>query len=491
MKRRTVIVVGKILILLAPVFLLGWVINVNVAPTGHVRIVQNVGQASRGAIELEPAARLSDIETGSRQIIDQPVYFSMKMPRSFETAKVTLEYQNQIQPLVELGVHRTVGTYDYLLKPFDVGLLRSGEWEFLHDDAQSLMLAQKKTASGKKYASVQDFTENIPRDSITAEYNIDYKKDYRLSDYQKSDAELNITTPLQGRHIFYTYIKDEPLNLNIVYQDINKNVGPDRFHLNIYYGDTQRVQNVDRPDDGEEGATGSSSAEQDVAVNIPSLPEGIYRLEFDISDDLIIKKIHSTLHYFVVDQRIKVLENQNKEPIRLFSRADKFTVLPLSSAGHQSIAIDSQNILLNDLQIPAVSQITGGQKNNLHTIILPQGNAMLTANGAFSFTSESCFYPASFLVRVSDVTDFSRLDYVLTKDFTPPVMDGDWLTGSQTFDLRKAYISDRTIKFEISAPGLAQRGAVLNVRKITIDLYRQPMTWTTLLTDLKNYLKKI
>ncbi|MFA5106904.1 MAG: hypothetical protein WC497_01095 [Patescibacteria group bacterium] len=491
MKRRPVIVIGKILILLVPVFLLGWVINVNVAPTGHVRIVQHVGQASRGAIELEPAARLSDIDTGSRQIIDQPVYFSMKMPRSFETAKVTLEYQNQDQPLVELGVHRTVGTYDYLLKPFDVGLLRNSEWDFLSDNTQSLLLAQRKTAMVTKYTSIQEFTKNIPRDSITAEYNIDYKKDYRLPDYQKLDTELNIATSLQGRHVFYAYIKDEPLNINVVYQDINKNVGPDRFHLNIYYGDTQRIQSVDRPDDGEEGATGGSSAEQSVAVNIPNLPEGIYRLEFDISDDLIIKKIHTTLHYLVVDQRIKVLENQNKEPVRLFSRADKYTVLPLSSAGRQSVSIDSQDIALNDSGLPAVSQTTGDQKNNLHTIVLPQGNAMLTANGAFSFTPESCFYPASFLINLADVTDFSGIDYVLTKDFTPPTTNGDWLTGSQTFDLRKAYISDRTTRFEISAPGLAQRGAVLNVRKITIDLYRQPMKWQTLLTDLKNYLKKI
>jgi len=103
----------KIILWLIPVFLFIWIMNKHFVPSGKLEIIYQVDKENKLVKNFASKETERLIGTKNKpgdkdyfQIITaSPVYFDVKVPRSFQKANVTLKYQNpDNQPLVQLGI---------------------------------------------------------------------------------------------------------------------------------------------------------------------------------------------------------------------------------------------------------------------------------------------------------------------------------------------------------------------------------------------------
>ncbi|MBU0707404.1 hypothetical protein KKG41_03455 [Patescibacteria group bacterium] len=521
MTQRVTLVLGKIIILLFPAIIGLRLLNSIVVPSGHLRLEYEVGGNTRSISDLGPAARVSEREKsvnhgGSyRRVHTDPVYFSVSMPRSFETAKVSLEFQNTNQPIVELGIQQSKNAWDYLLKPMDNKFIDNKDWYSVSDSSRDLVLTEKgdllsegqgiddeesKLFRTQRFQSLDQFFKDMPVDKTIALYQTDLKDLYLISDYSPNSSGLEINTSLRGKHNFYTYIKDEALSLEIDFVDINRNIGPDRFHLNIYRGDSKLVYHQDLEDDDIIDASGQGTEKQSIEVDLPGLTEGIYRLEFDISDDLVIRKIKTDQHLLVAIDQIFPIDNSeeygrnisdiNDVPTRLYTKQNKLNFYTQHVTGIQTVLLNDEEYDITATKTRHKFESKYEEDGTLNTLTLPKNNLVVSGDGYFSLTPESYFDPAANIVKLRHNTELSQIDYVLAKGYDSPTEDNSWLTATQEYDLTKAYVDeDQTIRFMISAPGMSERGAEIKIRKIIVDLEREPLNLKNLVSGFKKIIK--
>ena len=99
--------------------LLGWLFFQNLVPSGELVLTYKKGSATSPISDLHPEQRVIELaEDGPNQrfFID-PVYFDAKVPREFNTVIVDMLFQNQSQPILELGARRLRGSWGFVMKP--------------------------------------------------------------------------------------------------------------------------------------------------------------------------------------------------------------------------------------------------------------------------------------------------------------------------------------------------------------------------------------
>ena len=137
---------------------------------------------------------------------------------------------------------------------------------------------------------MEDFLNNLPDPKEIALYNYNLNFDYLMPDYKPAGKETEINYPLRGDYQFYSYLKNEDLDLIFSFEDLNKNKGGDPVDLSLYYKnkliDSRRLD-----DDGVTSDGGEKNAERELRLKNSGLPEGIYKIEVKTGDDIVTTKI--------------------------------------------------------------------------------------------------------------------------------------------------------------------------------------------------------
>jgi|GEM_PF-1379219 len=116
-----IIYVWRVLLWLGLAAFLAWLFWQNLVPTGVVELrhVKGIEDETWRVADLHPKARLIDLKTdgNNQRFFGDPVYFDAKAPREFETVAVDISWQNQSQPILELGARKVRGEFGFVLKP--------------------------------------------------------------------------------------------------------------------------------------------------------------------------------------------------------------------------------------------------------------------------------------------------------------------------------------------------------------------------------------
>lgn len=200
----------KVIIYLLPVILLGWLINNHFAPFGYLEIDNDLSNRSPLISSLYPSERVSTIETkhglSFQELKSGVVYFDVSMPRIFSEAVVLVVFQNESQPLFELGALKSSDEWVFEMKPLEAQLIDNVNWEETRDGNERLI--QKDY----QYDSIEDFKSQIKEspantllyfnDSLRKlykpelEYLYDLKYDTNLDDPEISYILTNYTPPV-------------------------------------------------------------------------------------------------------------------------------------------------------------------------------------------------------------------------------------------------------------------------------------------------------
>lgn len=142
----------KIAFWILPLGLLGWLVNELYVPFGRMTAVYDVVHTARRIVNFaskEPTTLIGylhdrDTEGAFQLITASPVYFRVLARRPFESARVTLEYQNpDAQPELSVGVRQRNGAYTSSLLVANQQLINQIPRYWKRIDAGSMVLFQR------------------------------------------------------------------------------------------------------------------------------------------------------------------------------------------------------------------------------------------------------------------------------------------------------------------------------------------------------------
>lgn len=114
----------RVVLVSLPLVVLGWLVSCDLVPSGHLVATTDFSQFSPYIFPLSPTDRLLDHRSrGSAEqpvvAIDDPLYFDVRLPRTFDTLTLALEYRAPAEQPVRLAVFQNKDTWTFDAKDFD------------------------------------------------------------------------------------------------------------------------------------------------------------------------------------------------------------------------------------------------------------------------------------------------------------------------------------------------------------------------------------
>lgn len=446
-----------------------------IIPSGSIKYKYDFSKKSSFISHLTPDTRVNTIaKEFPNVIIGNPVYITLSTPRKFNEAVFNIKYKRINErntvvqyPVIEAGVlvDNTVWRYD--LKPLENEIIDKLAlvWDTKRSGDLLLLQRNDNTASSvnKIYDSVESFLEDLPSNEKIALYNYDLKQDFVLENYrsyaveelldEKEKSFTEIEQDLRGAYQFYTYIKNEDLDFVFTLSDLNQNKDKDDIDVYFYY-DNHLIASSHLDDDGIETDNSSESKARELELKLPGLPEGIYKIELKVNDDIVTRKIKTKQRKISFINRLWLEQNTESEKFSLYTDSNVIQANTTYANGLQTILAGMSELKLEDTYKQYSVEI---QKKDIldsySEIILEKNGVILSGNRVFSFSPENFFDPN--IKKLDKYIDIAQdgVKYILANYATPFSQD-EWRQTSVRFDLSKAYREKGKYSFLISIPGL-------------------------------------
>lgn len=117
MKQANIIWLWRGILLISSIALLLWLFYQNLVPTGVLVLHYKKGSPASLISDLHPAKRVIETMDDNQTFYIDPIYFDVKVPRQFDKIIVDIAWQNQAQPILELGARKVRGEFGFVLEP--------------------------------------------------------------------------------------------------------------------------------------------------------------------------------------------------------------------------------------------------------------------------------------------------------------------------------------------------------------------------------------
>ncbi|MCK5061496.1 hypothetical protein KAR28_03010 [Candidatus Parcubacteria bacterium] len=455
----------RIILWLALGLVIVWLLLHAIVPGGEIVYIQDFKDSNYFIPKLTPAER---IETGdsSVRIIGDPVYFSLRAPRTFNKANLEIKFRSsdnirilEAGPLVDKIVWR------YNLQPLmnktldQLGLA----WERQEDNG--IVFLQRD----KNYNSLENFLTSLPALDEIAIYNYEWNQEHLLPDYSSSSDEIIIDIPLRGGYQFYIYIKDEKLDLRFILADLNQNKDLDDLELILYYQDeiilNKSVKEASKNENKKIVELG------EIELSQSNLPEGVYKIELRAGDDIVTRRIKTKQNKIAFINKIRLLRDK-KENIKIYTDSQQMQAVTPHPDRLQSIKAGSKVLDLSDtyklFSLDILPTSATNTKDKSIELTLNLDGVTISGDGVFAFAREQMINPR--LKKVDENIDINAegINYVLA-NYESPGKNNNWQIASAQADLRQAYCEKGAYQFIISVPGI-QEGEYVEIDEIRVEL---------------------
>lgn len=450
-----------------------WLFWMAVVPSGKITYVNNFEASHEFIQKLSPQDRIETLSDGVK-ITGEPVYFALRTPRRFEKAKLIIRYKNMSdRPIIEIGPLVDEVLWQYDLRPIENKILDqlSMAWR-AERDGELILLQRNDLADDDFFNSIQDFLNNPPLADRVAVYNYRFNYEYLIEDYQPESTERKIDVSLRGPFGFYTYIKDEDLFFNFETLNLNHNQDFDPVVANLYYQDSL-IDSIRLEDDG--------ASQKSLRFENKNLPEGVYKIEIKVSNDIVTEKITTTQSRVSFINKIWIYEGG--ENLRLFTDSQSLNAQTVNPGSLQKIEAGKQIVDLRETYKLFSEQLEPGIKE----IVLEKDDVILSGNGIFAFSEDDFFNPRVSAVDANlDILN-SEIDYVLAR-YRSPEKHEDWSVAELDLDISNAYREFYKHSFLISVPGLRSDDDIKDY--VEIDEIRVELEGTSLWEKIKKAISK-
>jgi len=462
------------IIILSPFVLLGWLFIVNFVPSGQAAKSFDFSAASPYVDHLVPQERVTGVmrENGKyfQQILNEPVYFHVHLPSSFEKMVVGIEFMPNGQPFIEFGPLVNEETWQSELRPLWNETLENLNWIVKEDNGTRLF--QRRNA----YQSVDDFLTNPPPIEEVAVYDYDLEVDYEPAGYAPTREYREYELFLRGYHQFLTYIgAGEDIDFSFWFQDMNRGEGADPIVINLY-ADNEIIDSKIIPDGEIWRGFHEGSPTREVNFKKSGLEPGVYKIELNVPADIFVRKIRTPQQKIVVVNTVflgdEVGYQENEKSTTLWTDASYIVAETMHADGTQELRTNGELFPISESHKEFYREFFANE--NLNEVFSPQGDIKITGNGLFAWDKNLFFNPYPFKLDANSNLDAQKISYVIT-GYEPAERRGDWYYHEEEFDLSVVPATGGTIKFSISAPGVSRRQANPAVSEVDLVFMREPI----------------
>ncbi len=466
-------------VIVAVPFVLAFVLVLHrLAPSGTFTVEAGTLERSPYINRILPAER-APADDNAVLLIEDPAYFTVDIPDGgYDAVDVTLEFEGSDQPMLELGALTDVYANSYDLHAMYATMLDDSGWTVLRDNGR-MLLDRNGT-----YASIASFMADLPDRTSIATYHDELDAPYRNATYQSLGYAQTVDVSLRGYHSFATYIKNETLDVTLAYMDMNRTEGADAGAIRVWNEAHEVVAETRIVDDGIT-SDGQKNSGVPVYVRVANagLPEGVYTVELSGTSDIFWRRITTPQRYVTFVNQVYIADDVGYRAARATSfvtTAKHLTIETFHADSPQAVVVGSNTITLPQSHEKVQENITDPGLVHAST---PTGDVRITGAGLFAFSKETFFNP--YPVRMTAYTDLDAegIDYVLAS-YTPPTIVGDNVfQATATFDVATIRQADDTMKFTLSAPGIADTDGI-RIRNVRVHFHKPGMSFTEVLVTL-------
>lgn len=426
--------------------------------------------------QFSPAERVIIKKGAPAELMADPVYFSLFTPRTFNTARLIIRYQDNLSPstpIVEAGLLMDKVVWQYQMKPIANKILDNLAWPKVSEAGVTLYARQGGVSDLSYFKKIASERKDL------ALYNYSLFRPYYLSNYLTSKTARVVASNLRGPYQFYTYIDQEDLNFSFTFQDLNQNYDLKGDGVTVLVSDYQGENILTREvlDDGVIADTGVLSAKQILAFVVHDLPRGVHKIEVKTNDDILTSEIFSSASRLSFINKIWLYGGAEKFAT-LFTNANNLKATAFGPTGEQTLVYDQKDLIVNAPYQQFYKRVNVKSDDSLYSISLKPTNIIIENNGLFSRQADEYINP-----------DFVKVDYnwegrddinYILSNYKSPTVQGQDKIAVLDFDLNNAYREKNKYSFMLSIPGLyaynqgqeaaGRVSASLNIKEIRVEL---------------------
>ncbi len=475
----------QLIIIAIPLIVFGWLAQQFLVPTGEFFVHHSVEESSAFIDRLLPESRVDapvqDNEGNWTQTINgDPAFFFVHPHRNFDVVEAEIWFQNDKLPIVELGGLAAKEPERYERKALQNLLIDTSDWNLIQRG--DLLLLQRN----KTFDSISDFLSSPPERKRIATYQVGLEQPFRIKGYSPNSTEQTIDVSLRGYHELKTYIKNETLHFGFELMDMNRDDGADPVRAIVFNENGLPVADVRLGDDGNDTGNAIHSDLRLLTLDVPGLPEGVYKVILDGSRDIFFRKIHSPQSKMVFLNQVflgdQVAYRAEPTPIDFYSEAKRYVFQTRHAEGVQDISIGAKTFSVTE---PFERYVFTSPALGLMKTYIPKRDVEVLLDGPMAFRRGHYFNPDP--IRLQYYTDIDGLgvDYIFAA-YTPAERRGDWWVKTVTFETSDLLFDNNTWKFAFSLPGIYEiPNSLLRVKEINLRFLRKSLSYD----DVVSYFK--
>jgi len=459
----------QLILILIPFGILFYLSQQYFVPSGEFIIQHSVHDTSAYIDSLAPPDRVEQPvkinSEWSQAIIADPVFFFLHPHRAFSKLSFEIWFQNETVPIVEFGGRVRTNPEGYDLRPLHNLLIDKLSWKKISQN--NLTLLQKKT----NYDSIDDFFSNPPKRESVAVYKADYPVSLRLFDYRPSSTLQTIAVSLRGGHEMKTYIKNETLSFEFEYMDMNRDEGSDPVVAIVFDEKGKPVADARAEDDGDLKRDAVPSSMRKLALTVPGLSEGVYKIVLNASRDIFFRKINTTQNKLVFLNMVYIGDEigyrETTKMTRFWTVSQRLQMQTRHAEGVQDVVIDGKTESVAKPYEMFSFQADSGVK----MVEIPKGDIEVFVDSPIAFSTSQYFAPDPIAIRSYTEIENSGIEYIFTT-YVSPRQEGEWLVQKVEFDSIPLILEKDSWKFTFSTPLIEAINGKVKVKEINMKWFK-------------------
>ena len=136
------------------------------------------------------------------------------------------------------------------------------------------------------------------------------------------------------------------MNFEFSFVDINSNIDSDRIDMNLYYNDSL-IDTRHLDDDGNILDDKEVSELRNIEMKSPNLPEGVYKVELRVNDDIVTKEIKTKQKIVSFINKINIANDEKRE-IYIYTDSKRLEATTINPGSLQTIKIGDVDLLIDE-----------------------------------------------------------------------------------------------------------------------------------------------
>ncbi len=467
----------KIVVVLAPVLIGFMILNHRYVLTPSLTYTYKPGGRVGVIGPEQPESLLQTADTQLKwKLSTETLPMHVRIPRILETVDVRLRLDPGTQPYASFtakgknGIDQTSILYAEGLENLD--------WKAIQENGLTLW---QRNAQGA-YASIQKFLADPPDPTQIAVAGIDRMAFSKPVFGQTGANTTTVAHDIRGSHALYTFVENGSLSVHMQKIDLNRVPGQDTLVIRVYRVSTDLQENpvpvaISKvQDDGDAKDSDHHGDPQPVDFVVDNLQTGIYRIELDTSEDVLIRDLAVNQAYLAFDRRVFLAEGPTYgtdfDPVSLATNGSQVSVAAVHDVGKQKISIGSHTLVLKDLKVDeTATELVGTTHFRLN-----RGDVIVQSDGLIEIDDAKLLSAGA---KSLDVTGpklrLKNIDYVLARYVTHA--NGS-IEFDQKYDVNELELFTNDLKFVLYTPNLVSGNFTLGFKDFKVRLQRGPFPWS-------------